>query len=1165
MGSSGSDSRDLRTLLTVEQRAELTLLIATGIARMRRSIREAFDLIETEPSGKAAGNVEAATATRNDERAALLQQNRDIVPSAAELELKTLKAACLKHFGGWRRSVITRVGEAANSRADGSQNRQMSPSSPKPKNEGAIATQGLKAPALQSAYSPIPTNLSTLPTETRTAILETVLLLLLSLEHYAAYSRVLLLYLALSLQLPISALTTVETQVAQSLLRTANEMSAHRETQKRREENKTSWQWKVGLASVAGAALIGVTGGLAAPMVASGIGTLMGGLGLGATAAAGLLEALAGSGMLVGSLFGAYGGRMTGKAVDAYAKEVEDFGFLPIGGKPEVRENGEEGARRLRVTIAVSGWLTKEEDLLAPWKVLGQETEAFALRYELDALLELGNALKSLVKSLIWAQVKQTVLTALCGGLWPVFLLQMAQVVDNPFSIALSRSEKAGKILADALINKVSGERPVTLIGYSLGSRVIYSCLMSLAERRAFGLVESAVFIGSPIPAKTSDWRAIRSVVGGRVVNVFSEDDYILAFLYRTSSILSGVAGLQAVRDVKGVENFDVTPQVSGHLKYRYTVGSILKKIGWEDIQVSEVEEEEVKMIMVDEEVEQHRRERAEEQAEEQAEEVGITMIDNEAEQDKKERTDTAAKLTGRQRDENASDEFEVMEEIADLFPPPIQDGKLVARKRLKDSAFPRITRFLELTGKPEWSLRPRTYSVLRMINRVDVMSSFVSEGLYDISLPYSEKTLPDVFGSPAARSRFLESQPLVLATQAADMESGEGRHRHFVESGDVHFQRIKELGRGGFGVVDHVCSRLSLNEFARKRMSRGTTFKKDKAAILSFERELETLKRLSHHHLVKYVGSYTDPKYVGLIMSPVADSNLAQFLETDPFPAERLVSLRRFYGCLSSALLYLHENKIRHKDIKPMNILVHGDNVLITDFGTSLDWTEKGHSTTIDTSTSPRTLAYCPPEVINSEVSPPIPPLKPQERSPTPHQRRNSQSDIYSLGCVFLDMATVLHAHPPRAMRAFFHAHGTNESYIRTNPAAARLWIAELRRGPGPARDNAPLLWVRDMTRSRAAERPGALGVVERVRGAGGGFWGACCAGEESESGDQGEGGGEDEVVVGVVEEGEDEVVGVVEEGKVGGEAAVVVVAEESSVVSAGELDSVESGFVAV
>lgn len=96
----------------------------------------------------------------------------------------------------------------------------------------------------------------------------------------------------------------------------------------------------------------------------------------------------------------------------------------------------------------------------------------------------------------------------------------MATSIDNPFAVARNRSEKAGAVLADALINKAQGERPVTLVGYSLGSRVIYACLKSLAERQAFGLVESVVFIGSPVPSNTDNWRVMRSVVSGKVINV---------------------------------------------------------------------------------------------------------------------------------------------------------------------------------------------------------------------------------------------------------------------------------------------------------------------------------------------------------------------------------------------------------------------------------------------------------------------------------------------------------------------------------------------------------------------------------------------------------------------------------------------------------------------
>ncbi|KAK5057161.1 hypothetical protein LTR16_010548, partial [Cryomyces antarcticus] len=157
-------------------------------------------------------------------------------------------------------------------------------------------------------------------------------------------------------------------------------MSAEEETKKKAEENAGSRKWKVGLASVAGAAIIGVTGGLAAPLLAAGVGSVMGGLGLGATAAAGYLGTVASSTVIVGGLFGAYGGRMTGQMMDQYAKEVEDFAFIPVVDHHRPRKIEKEH-RRLRVAIGISGWLTEKDEVVEPWKVLGKGQEAFALRW----------------------------------------------------------------------------------------------------------------------------------------------------------------------------------------------------------------------------------------------------------------------------------------------------------------------------------------------------------------------------------------------------------------------------------------------------------------------------------------------------------------------------------------------------------------------------------------------------------------------------------------------------------------------------------------------------------------------------------------------------------------------------------------------------------------
>jgi hypothetical protein len=88
-------------------------------------------------------------------------------------------------------------------------------------------------------------------------VLNSVLLLLLSLENYVAHSRILLLYLASTLTLSVEELVKAETKVAQSLLTAAKRMSGDEEAQKRSEENEHARRWKVGLATAAGAAILG--------------------------------------------------------------------------------------------------------------------------------------------------------------------------------------------------------------------------------------------------------------------------------------------------------------------------------------------------------------------------------------------------------------------------------------------------------------------------------------------------------------------------------------------------------------------------------------------------------------------------------------------------------------------------------------------------------------------------------------------------------------------------------------------------------------------------------------------------------------------------------------------------------------------------------------------
>ncbi|KAF7133972.1 hypothetical protein CNMCM5793_005498 [Aspergillus hiratsukae] len=618
--SAGDRGQDLTTILDRSQRGELTVLVALIAQRMRDEIER--NLSNATPPGPSANYEEKRTDFEPQLTDALHQELSSSTAKSSRtgpIFRDPEAATCaLSAFDDWRDSVLLRIGEVVNKEPeDRGEVQATNQNSPSEKQSQQIRSEedGRSLRKLRQVFPPVETSLSQLPEAKKLLILHTLLLLVLSLEHYNAWSRVLMLYVASSLGLDVRLLNEDEVKVARGLLDTALALSSSAPTQDENRSRDSSRKWKVGIASVAGAALIGITGGLAAPLVAAGLGTVMGGLGLGATAAAGYLGALAGSGVVVGGLFGAYGGRMTGRMVDKYAREVDDFAFLPVRGSRHRSEDEREAAQqdhRLRVTIGVTGWLTEEDNFVIPWRVIGAESEVFGLRWETEPLMNLGNALDLLVTSAAWTAgeqvLKKTFLSHLLTAVaLPLALLKVARVVDNPFSVAKARADKAGEVLADALISKVQGERPVTLLGYSLGSRVIFACLRSLAKRRAFGLVESAILMGAPTPSDTEQWCRMRSVVSGRLVNVFSENDSVLALLYRTSSLQLGVAGLQPVEGVSGVENLDVSDLISGHLRYQFLVGRILSVVGLESIDAREVAREEAALEAKDRRQEQER------------------------------------------------------------------------------------------------------------------------------------------------------------------------------------------------------------------------------------------------------------------------------------------------------------------------------------------------------------------------------------------------------------------------------------------------------------------------------------------------------------------------------------------------------------------------------
>lgn len=191
-------------------------------------------------------------------------------------------------------------------------------------------------------------------------------------------------------------------------------------------------------------------------------------------------------------------------------------------------------------------------------------------------------------------------------------------------------------------------------------------------------------------------------------------------------------------------------------------------------------------------------------------------------------------------------------------------------------------------------------------------------------------------------------------------------------------------LGGGAQGAVQAVICKGQL--LARKRMHARGLDEESK-------REVRILEGVVHRHIIQLAGSYTEKERLYILLHPVAEGNLKEFLKESE-PARDVAwenVVKHTFGCLASAVAFLHsrEVSIKHKDIKPTNVLISQGSPILTDFGLSNSF--KGMEDSISSGRTGKTQLYAAPEII--------------EELP-----RGKSQDVFSLGLVFQDMYWALH-----------------------------------------------------------------------------------------------------------------------------------------------------------
>ncbi|RKP23794.1 MEK kinase [Syncephalis pseudoplumigaleata] len=221
-------------------------------------------------------------------------------------------------------------------------------------------------------------------------------------------------------------------------------------------------------------------------------------------------------------------------------------------------------------------------------------------------------------------------------------------------------------------------------------------------------------------------------------------------------------------------------------------------------------------------------------------------------------------------------------------------------------------------------------------------------------------------------------------------------------------------IGTGSFGHVYLGLNPLTGELLAAKQVELPNNSGSDERRemmLKALQREIDLLKDLDHENIVRYLGSHRDEQHLNIFLEYVPGGSVASMLVNyGPFQ-EPLV--KSYLRQILLGLEYLHGQGIIHRDIKGGNILVDNRGVIkISDFGVSKrDETEEmmnGNAT--HRASLQGSVFWMAPEVVKK-------------------QRYTPKSDIWSLGCLAVEMFTGDHPFPNLAqMQAIFKI-GSDES----------------------------------------------------------------------------------------------------------------------------------------
>eukprot|EP01006_Ploeotia_vitrea_P015823 TRINITY_DN46178_c0_g1_i1.p2 TRINITY_DN46178_c0_g1~~TRINITY_DN46178_c0_g1_i1.p2 ORF type:complete len:340 (+),score=29.62 TRINITY_DN46178_c0_g1_i1:97-1116(+) len=213
----------------------------------------------------------------------------------------------------------------------------------------------------------------------------------------------------------------------------------------------------------------------------------------------------------------------------------------------------------------------------------------------------------------------------------------------------------------------------------------------------------------------------------------------------------------------------------------------------------------------------------------------------------------------------------------------------------------------------------------------------------------------------------------------------------------EVRYEYVKNIGKGATGNANLVKNKQTGELFVAKEMKLVGVKDKDRKQAVN---EVNTLSRLDHPHIVRYVDCFSDDEALCIVMEYAAGGDLwsnivAQKRAKRHYSEEVILN---WTVQLCSALHYLHYNNIMHRDLKARNVfLTENGSIKLGDFGMAKILAD---SSELKQQTLCGTPHYMPPEIAQN-------------------QPYNVKCDMWSLGCIVYELATLAHAFDTRPAHA--------------------------------------------------------------------------------------------------------------------------------------------------